>query len=253
MYVLKKRNLALHLAMFLLVEVTLRSLSGESRVCAVMPHEQLCAATPRIGDIFEKPNHRVRLVSNSTGQVHVLPQSQPFVTGDRSFTVVFHWVSRWMPGLGRLPALADRAADDDDWPQHSADQLHAGSAYSTPYTRQRWAPRLGMTLKEAVNVLVTERRHAGDHLPRGLVGAIRRVGRCSNITKLTVASARNLLYIAEQARLCGGLSTRLAGDMLDVYLRGVGLKSTRRRYTRKSPKRPEVPLHVRVRNLKALG
>ena len=235
-----------------LVEVTVRCLSGKSHDMFVMPDAFLGSVTPHIGNIFHKPRYPVRFVSDSTGQVHVLPQSQPFVTGDRSFTAIFlPWVSRWMPGLGRLPALADRAANGDDWPQHSADQLHAGSAYATPYTREKWAPRLGLNLKEAVNVIIGERRRTEHQLPRGLVSAIGRAGRCSGIAKLTAASARNLLYVAEQARLCEGLSMRLAGDVLEVYLRGIGLKHTRRRYTQKSAKRPEVPLHRRLRKLQA--
>jgi len=233
------------------VEVALRSLSGELRVCAFLPYLHLCSVTQYIGEVFNKPNHRVRLVSDSTGRVHVLPHAQPFSTGERSFTVIFlPWVSRWMPGLGRLPALANSAANGDDWPQQSIDQIHAGSAYTTPYTRQRWAPRLGLTLKEAVNVLVVAQRDVEEPLPRGLAGAIGRASRCRG---LTLASARDLLHIAEQVRLCEGSSMQLAGDMLEVYLRGIGLKPTRRRYTQKSPKRAEVPLHVRVRKLKALG
>ena len=88
-------------------------------------------------------------------------------------------------------------------------------------------------------------------LPGGLLSAIDRLGRCSEIAKLNVASAQNLLYVAEQARLCEGLfSMRLAGDMLEVYLRGIGLKHTRRRYMQKSAKR--LDLHGRLSKLQAL-
>jgi len=81
--------------------------------------------------------------------------------------------------------------------------------------------------------------------------AIRRAGRYSCVAKLTVADVRNLLFVAEEAQLLTGPSMRHAGKMLDVYLRGVGLKVTRRRYSHKAAPRPEAPLHRRLRGLKA--
>ena len=244
-------SLSLQLAMFPFVEVSVRTLAGDARICDVLPNEYLCEAGERIGDAFDKPGHRVRLVNNHTNQVHTNPHAQPFRTCGRSFTVAFDWVSRWTPHMGRLLALADVPANGDAWPHHSADKLHAGSAYSTPYTRKTWAPSLGLDLKETVACLDLERCLAEPGFSRRVVVAIRRAGRYSCVAKLTVADVRNLLFVAEEAQLHTGPSMRLAGKMLDVYLRGVGLKPSRRRYTQKSAPRPEVPLHRRLRGLKA--
>ena len=233
------------------VEVSLRTLAGEAQNCHVLLHDYLSEAGRRIGEAFDRPCHRVRLLSDRDHQVYSNPHAQPFRTGERSFTVVFDWVTQWAPGAGRLPALANAPANDEAWPQQSADKLHAGSAYSTSYTRKEWAPSLGMTLKETVTVLATERRLVEGGLPRGLVGAIQRASRCGSIPRLTVADVRNLLFVTERAQFCTGCSMRLAGNMLDVYLRGTGLKPTRRRYSQKSAPRPEAPLYQRLRDARA--
>ena len=236
--------------------VNLHTPGGEERTCLVDSNEPLGAVVDRIGDLFSRPRHVVKLVNDRTLQISAASHDTPFKSGDdNDFTVVFRWANQWC-FLGPLPAIANEPANAG-WPLQSVDTLYAGSAYATPYTRQAWAPRYGMTLQETLQGLAAEAR---DHqrklpvkpLPRGIETAIRRASSYGRISKLTCAKVKQMLHIVDFVRNCDelGAGVRMAGRSLELFLEGTGLKPVRYRYTRKSLPRKVAPLTRRLSDVK---
>ena len=117
-----------------------------------MHDELLGNAAPFIGEKFGHPNHDVILQSNSTEVTYNCVLATPFRTGDRSFTVLFSWRSRYdddiaflqlgrpLPHISRLPfllMLSDAPANGNEWPSLGSDTALAGdhSHYTTPTSR----------------------------------------------------------------------------------------------------------------------
>ncbi len=234
--------------MYVRMVINLHTSGGEERTCLVDSNEKLGAVVERICDSFSRPNHQVKLVNDRTLQVSSAPRHTPFKSGDdKDFTVVFEWADRWR-FLGPLPAIANEPANPG-WPLQSVDTLYAaGSAYGTPYTRQAWAPRYGMSLHETLHGLDHQRKQPDKPLPLQLESAVRRVSSYSSISKLTCARVRKMLQIVDLARNCDDLGTgmRTAVRSLELFLAGTGLKPVRYRYTRKSLPRKVAPLTQRL-------
>jgi hypothetical protein len=159
--------------------------------------------------------------------------------------------------MGPLAAILNEPANEG-WPSQGVDRTYAGSAYSTPYTRKRWAPGYGLSLQEAVKVLVTEMRahHSSEphqRLPRELEHAIWRVSSYGRLDRLTPAKVKHMIAVVELAKdstedLKVSMSMAIRG--LELILQGTGLKPVRYRYTRKSRPRKEVLLEKRLSALK---
>ena len=237
-----------------LFDVTFHTIGGEFRTLQVWRNVPLRNVAVRTGDVFGKPRHLVKLVSDKTMRVVSGGDEYPFLfPGDTLFTVVFSWKSQWEPGLGQLPALSDTPAHAK-YDYNGVDKQYQVSSYTTPYTKS-FQPGYSMNFTEIVSALtpaLTQMIFHPARMPPNLVLEVMHARRCKTTAKLTPTMVRKFLRINMLAKSSIEFppSCREVFHQLDLFLQGTGLEVTRRRYRQKSKPRPTLSLETRLRTMK---
>ena len=137
--------------------VYFRTLGGSECSLLLGGHESLSKIAEDIRGKLQGHLYRLSIINDETQKVTTQEHETPFADNECcSFTVHFYWESTWQKDIeGSLLAIGS-APHNMGWPQVSVDAQHAGSAYSTPFTTNRWTSEGGLSLMEAAKLLVPD-------------------------------------------------------------------------------------------------